>query len=629
MEVLALSGTELKRKDLWIGLLSILLYLSGAKPSESNHHTLFVTVPTTSTKRGYDMGEETTTWSYEEEVDTPTDAAFLSSSRSALLRVPPSEAKVIFLADDYEAASRIPELLPSLSGKVNSVVDSPLFPNTRARPSLLTTTETGDIADHVNNFVENDPLLKDSHVPRTRSEEEIESRHSTSLSYRPGSYHLTQRFPPHRPRPLPPRIPQGSPVIDKEDIFHNNIYSGRPGSSYKRPFRNMTRVQHIEAECQDDFMRINVQFNGTFDGLIYSSGYAYDGDCIYVNGSGRSHYDFFIQLNRCGTLSGNEKGREDVRGRSPTKNMMWNTLTVQYNAMIEEEWDEHFKVTCEYGYDFWKTVTFPFLDVEVQTGNPVVFSLTPPECHMEIRYGYGTAGTRVTGPVRVGDPLTLIIYMRSDFEGFDIVVSDCHAHNGGNKRITLIDHYGCPVDEKLISHFEGTWTADEVFETQVYAFMKTFRFTGSPALYIECDVRMCHGDCPTQPCHWRRGKKEKRSIPDQKEEILGTKTTTSGNVSGSLSLFQSIQVVRDDYMAPSTINSPVTGEVCLKNGTFSALAGIVAVIVGLLASSTGVMCLRLKRLKSQEENAPSPTRAIPYTTHYKSDFVPATKRRLE
>ena len=46
------------------------------------------------------------------------------------------------------------------------------------------------------------------------------------------------------------------------------------------------------------------------------------------------------------------------------KNMMWNTLTVQYNPLIEEEWDEHFKVTCEYGYDFWKTVTFPFLDVE-------------------------------------------------------------------------------------------------------------------------------------------------------------------------------------------------------------------------------------------------------------------------
>lgn len=51
----------------------------------------------------------------------------------------------------------------------------------------------------------------------------------------------------------------------------------------------------------------------------------------------------------------------------------------------------------------------------VATGNPVVFTLTPPECYMEIRYGYGTSGNRVTGPVRVGDPLTLIIYMRSKY----------------------------------------------------------------------------------------------------------------------------------------------------------------------------------------------------------------------
>lgn len=56
-----------------------------------------------------------------------------------------------------------------------------------------------------------------------------------------------------------------------------------------------------------------------------------------------------------------------------------------------------------------------FYNYRVATGNPVVFTLTPPECYMEIRYGYGTQGNRVAGPVRVGDPLTLIIYMRSKY----------------------------------------------------------------------------------------------------------------------------------------------------------------------------------------------------------------------
>lgn len=54
----------------------------------------------------------------------------------------------------------------------------------------------------------------------------------------------------------------------------------------------------------------------------------------------------------------------------------------------------------------------------------------------------------------------------------------------------------CPVDDKLISRFRGSWSESGVYETQVFAYMKTFRFTGSPALYIECDVRMCHGRCP-------------------------------------------------------------------------------------------------------------------------------------
>lgn len=103
--------------------------------------------------------------------------------------------------------------------------------------------------------------------------------------------------------------------------------------------------------------------------------------------------------------------------------------------------------------------------------------------------------------------------MFSYSDGFDIVVNDCYAHNGANKRIQLIDQHGCPVDDKLISRFRGSWSDSGVYETQVYAYMKTFRFTGSPALYIECDVRMCHGRCPVSTCSlafmifWKKKKK--------------------------------------------------------------------------------------------------------------------------
>ena len=49
-------------------------------------------------------------------------------------------------------------------------------------------------------------------------------------------------------------------------------------------------------------------------------GYSYDSDCIYVNGTGASEYEFYIQLNRCGTLGGSDhqKKRDVAKNSEPT-----------------------------------------------------------------------------------------------------------------------------------------------------------------------------------------------------------------------------------------------------------------------------------------------------------------------
>ena len=52
---------------------------------------------------------------------------------------------------------------------------------------------------------------------------------------------------------------------------------------------------------------------------------------------------------------------------------------------------------------------------------------------MEIRYGYGTSGQRITGPVRVGDPLTLVIYMRSELGRVQIGIM--YTVDGNTKKI--------------------------------------------------------------------------------------------------------------------------------------------------------------------------------------------------
>lgn len=68
----------------------------------------------------------------------------------------------------------------------------------------------------------------------------------------------------------------------------------------------------------------------------------------------------------------------------------------------------------------------------------MVFTLQPPECYMEIRSGYGVSGARISGPVRVGDPLTLLIYMRSAYgEYLNLLISDFDLRMFTNIFITL------------------------------------------------------------------------------------------------------------------------------------------------------------------------------------------------
>ena len=190
-------------------------------------------------------------------------------------------------------------------------------------------------------------------------------------------------------------------------------------------------------------------------------------------------------------------------------------------------------------------------------------------------------------------------------DGFDIVVNDCVAHNGANKRIQLIDDVGCPVDDKLILRFRGSWSESGVYETQVYAYMKTFRFTGSPALYIECDVRMCHGRCPTQPCHWRNLK----SVA--KRDLSNRTLTANDTVSDNISLFQSLRVLQedegvgdgegegDDQVAGENSGSrALPNETCLRTTTFSGLLVGFSLLVCVMSASLMVACAKLKSRKN-------------------------------
>lgn len=56
----------------------------------------------------------------------------------------------------------------------------------------------------------------------------------------------------------------------------------------------------------------------------------------------------------------------------------------------------------------------------------------------------------------------------------------------------------------------------------LYSYLKAFRFTGSPVLYLECEIHMCQSACPPQMCYWRRLSKRSTSNGTQLDgQMLG------------------------------------------------------------------------------------------------------------
>ncbi|XP_054926185.1 uncharacterized protein [Dermacentor andersoni] len=439
---------------------------------------------------------------------------------------------------------------------------------------------------------------------------------------------LVERLPAiKRVKKRPTGSPRRKPLYD-----HGHGHIDEPGYApfIKDSADVPVRVKVISAECHEGLMRIELRFNGSFLGLVYSTDYAHDPDCVYVNGSGGAAYTLDVRANRCGTL-----GRSDllVQPAAPSSagekmammmmimvmmimmmimpdrimyspssallrvqvrgHQLWNSLTVQYDRQIEDSADERFRVTCEYAFDYWKTVSFPLLNVEVNTGTAVVFTLPPPQCSMEVRLGYGLSGPRAQGPVTVGDPLTLVITMTSVLRDVDILVSNCVAHNGADQKLQLVDVHGCTLQERLLSAFRGSHStrAEGGQEVALFAFLKAFRFTGSRALYIECDVHMCHSSCPTQQCSWRQ--RRKRSAAP----------TLEGNDSATpfetLNLFQALEVLHTDADAQQSLPySDSSGSlVCLKATGFAAGVALIFLMMSLCFGLSACTVIKLKGKK--------------------------------
>ena len=114
-------------------------------------------------------------------------------------------------------------------------------------------------------------------------------------------------------------------------------------------------------QCEKTAIRVNIDFDRPFFGMVFSKGHFSDPNCVHLqSGSGATSAVFEIELNECGMTSSG--GFQTDNGQpNPAGSFIESTIIVQYDSLVQEVWDQARKLRCTW-YDYYeKSVTFrPF-----------------------------------------------------------------------------------------------------------------------------------------------------------------------------------------------------------------------------------------------------------------------------
>jgi len=256
-----------------------------------------------------------------------------------------------------------------------------------------------------------------------------------------------------------------------------------PGSSAPP---GLAKLIALDVICGKDHMTVRAEFNGPFNGIVFSKGTYGQENCVYVKPySGVTHTTFKVNYDSCGT-------KPDLQGK-----YYENTIVVQYGTDIIEAWDEAKRLRCEWFEAYEKPATFrpaiPVADLDVIEMN---FQGDDIDCWMEIQEGKGPWAREVNRIVPVGQPMTIVVSI-NDYNGqFDMRVKSCFAHDGIKPPIHLTDEHGCVLRPKMLSGFNKIKDPNGKATVISYSHFYAFKFPDTMNVQIQCTVEVCRHGCP-------------------------------------------------------------------------------------------------------------------------------------
>ena len=173
--------------------------------------------------------------------------------------------------------------------------------------------------------------------------------------------------------------------------------------------------------------------------------------------------------------------------------------------MVQDSWDSARKITCDWQSRLEKMVTFapfPVADLEGVAEIKFAGSGDNVKTRMEIQFGRGPFSAPLEGLTKIGDELTVVVYVQDGGAGYDILVKNCYAYDSRDfknaNKIRLLNEHGCLYRPHQMEYFKRTFDVRSTgADIIAFARMNAFKFPDKMDVFLSCELEMCKGGCDT------------------------------------------------------------------------------------------------------------------------------------
>ncbi|KAL6446245.1 hypothetical protein ACFW04_001094 [Cataglyphis niger] len=300
------------------------------------------------------------------------------------------------------------------------------------------------------------------------------------------------------PPPLPPSKAQPE-AMDKIYTTGAGISTAVGVEPWPVATPDMPKIVSLDVKCEKNLMKVYLGFDKPFYGIVFSKGHYSNVNCVHLPaGLGRTSVNFEISIHACGTAGNTENGLYGYGAESGSGTYFENIIVVQYDPQVQEVWDQARKLRCTWHDLYEKSVTFRPFPVDMLDVVRADFAGDNVGCWMQIQVGKGPWASEVSGLVKIGQTMTMVLAIKDDDSKFDMLVRNCMAHDGKRAPIQLVDQRGCITRPKLMSRFTKIKNFGASASVLSYAHFQAFKFPDSMEVHFQCTIQICRYQCPEQ-----------------------------------------------------------------------------------------------------------------------------------